>query len=147
MFVECLLSAHLVAAISLYMIQPDHQTFCVRSPFHSNTCTISGKWNVSRVVSKTLIVGVWNFKSHSHFLKVRCGYIPDLWNMLPNIDSNFMSIFNSLFMKVEFRINGGINFYFVCWGYYVVWERHVIITHSHHFVLVFTQRGGVRLKE
>ena len=49
-------------------------------------------------------------------------------------------------MKVEFRINGGINFYFVCRGYSVVWEVNVVITQSHHFVLVFTQIW-VRLRE
>ena len=113
MFVERLLSAQLVATISLYMI---YQTFCVKSPFHSNTCTVSVKRNVSRVISKTLIVGVWNFMSHSHFLKVWCGYIPDLWNMLPNIDSNFMPIFNSFFIKVEFRINGGYKLLFCLLG-------------------------------
>ena len=94
--------------------------------------------------SKTLRVGIWNFKSRSHFLKVWCGgYIPDLLNRLPNVHSYFMLIFNCLFMKVEFRINGGISSYFVCWGYEVVWERYVVISQSHHFVLVFTRRGVI----
>ena len=57
-----------------------------------------------------------------------------------------MPILNYFFIKDEFKIYGGINFYFVWCGYYVVWERYVVITHSHHFVLVFTQRW-VRLRE
>ena len=31
-------------------------------------------------------------------------------------------------MKFVFRINGGINFYFVCWGNRVVREQYVVIT-------------------
>ena len=116
MSVERLLSAHLVAVISLYMIRPRPQTLCVKSLFHKNTCTVSGKWNAYRVIPRQ--VGVWNFRSHSYFLKVWCsGHITDLLNILPKIDSYFMSIYNFLFMKVEFRISGGINFYFVCRGY------------------------------
>ena len=42
-------------------------------------------------------------------------------------------------MKVEFRINGGITFYFVCWGLLLIYR-------SYHFVLAFTQRW-VRLRE
>ena len=48
--------------------------------------------------SKTLRVGVWNFKSHSCFLKIWCsGYMPDLLKRLTKIHSYFMLIFNYLF--------------------------------------------------
>ena len=41
-------------------------------------------------ISKTLRVDIWNFNSHSHFLRAWCsGYIPDLLNRLPKIDSYF----------------------------------------------------------
>ena len=34
----------------------------------------------------------------------------------------------SFLIKFVFRINGGINFYFVCWGKRVVREQYVVIT-------------------
>ena len=48
--------------------------------------------------SETLRGGVWNFKSHSCFLKIWCsGYIPDLLKRLTKIHSYFMLISNYLF--------------------------------------------------
>ena len=67
--------------------------------------------------TKTLRVVIWNVKSHSHFLKVWCsGYIPDLLNRLPKTEFYFTSIFNSLFMKVEFRAKWGHKLLFCLYG-------------------------------
>ena len=35
---------------------------------------------------------------------------------------------NSFLMKFVFRINGGINFYFVSWGNRVVREQYIVVT-------------------
>ena len=71
--------------------------------------------------SKTLRVGIWNFKSHSHFLKVWCnGYIPGFLNRLLKIYPYFISIFNSFLFSIYiflWRLSSNLTFCFVYWGY------------------------------
>ena len=43
----------------------------------------------------------------------------------------------SFLMKFLFRINGGINFYFSCWGNRIVREQYVVITSGLAAVALF----------
>ena len=88
MSAERLLSAHLMIEISLYMIRPGPRILSVNPSY-----PVQGN-------SKTLRVGVQDFKSHSFFLKIWCsGYMPYLFKRLTKTHSYFMLIFNYFFYE------------------------------------------------